>query len=65
MNPMIREILTRLINSLTKSEDYRQDLWVHYLEGNSQFDLKDHLKELKKIDRQRVEAEQTYIHIID
>lgn len=35
-----------LINRLTKDEDTRQDLWVHYLSGNPVDSLSDHLQEI-------------------
>ena len=37
----------REINRLTKDEDLRQELWLHFLEGNSLFSFEDHLKTVK------------------
>lgn len=34
------------INRLTKNEDLRQDLWVHYLSGNTIDSLSSHLKDI-------------------
>lgn len=37
----------REINRLTKDEDLRQELWLHFLEGNSPFLLQEYLNSLK------------------
>jgi len=42
------EQVSQLINCLTKDEDQRQDLWVHYLSGHSPSTLASHLSKLKK-----------------
>ena len=36
-----------LINNLTNNEDYRQELWVHYLSGNSPSSFSSHLENVK------------------
>lgn len=41
------EQVSQLINRLTDNEDYRQDLWVHYLSGNCPATLVLHLKKLQ------------------
>ena len=46
MSPI--EQVSQLINCLTKDEDQRQDLWVHYLSGHSPSTLASHLSKLKK-----------------
>lgn len=35
--------ISNLINCLTNDEDYRQELWLHYLSGNSEDTLSSHL----------------------
>lgn len=40
--------VSQLINCLTKDEDQRQDLWVHYLSGHSSSTLASHLEKLNK-----------------
>jgi len=40
------ETVGLLINSLTKDEDLRQELWVHYLDTNSVDSLSNHLQKL-------------------
>lgn len=41
------ESISKLINSLTKDEDIRQDLWVHYLNGTPIEQLNTHLVKIK------------------
>ena len=41
-----REQVSNLINCLTNNEDKRQELWVHYLEGNSIDTLSSHLRHI-------------------
>lgn len=36
-----------LINSLTNDEDLRQELWIHYLSGNTVTSFSNHLEKLK------------------
>lgn len=43
------EQVSQLINCLTKDEDKRQELWVHYLSGHSPSSFASHLE---KIDRE-------------
>lgn len=43
---MDRESVSQIINLLTKNEDHRQDLWVHYLSGNSIESLSSHLQKI-------------------
>ena len=40
--------VSKLINCLTKDEDLRQDLWVHYLSGHSISTFASHLEKLSK-----------------
>ncbi len=40
--------VSQLINCLTKDEDQRQDLWVHYLSGNSPSTFVSHLDKINK-----------------
>jgi hypothetical protein len=40
--------VSKLINCLTKDEDQRQDLWVHYLSGNSSSTFVAHLDKLSR-----------------
>jgi hypothetical protein len=40
--------VSRLINCLTNDEDSRQDLWVHYLSGNSSESFVVHLEEISQ-----------------
>ena len=40
--------VSQLINCLTKDEDKRQDLWVHYLSGHSPSTFASHLNKLNK-----------------
>lgn len=40
------EMVGLLINNLTKNEDLRQELWVHYLDTNSVDSLSNHLHKL-------------------
>ena len=40
--------MLRMINSLTKDEDERQELWLYILEGNSIFTLIDYYKKIAK-----------------
>jgi hypothetical protein len=39
-----RNPVSDLINCLTEDEDYRQELWVHYLSGNPPSTFADHLQ---------------------
>ena len=39
-----QESVAQIINLLTRNEDYRQDLWVHYLSGHSIESLSSHLQ---------------------
>ena len=41
-------LVSQLINCLTKDEDKRQDLWVHYLSGNPTSTFAAHLDKLNK-----------------
>jgi|GEM_PF-5056844 len=43
---MTQEKVSTLINCLTNNEDLRQELWVHYLSGNSVDTFADHLHRL-------------------
>ena len=40
------KLVGNLINCLTKDEDKRQDLWVHYLSGNPPSSLASHLDKI-------------------
>lgn len=42
-----KETVCSLINCLTDNEDLRQELWVHYLSGNSIDSFSEHLEKLK------------------
>lgn len=42
------ETVGQLINCLTQDEDARQDLWVHYLTGNSTDSFSSHLESISK-----------------
>ena len=42
------EQVSKLINCLTKDEDQRQDLWVHYLSGHCPSTFASHLEKLNK-----------------
>lgn len=44
--PNPQEIML-LINNLTDNKDHRQDLWVHYLSGNSKASLSQYLKTIR------------------
>ena len=54
------ELIFQIINNLTEDEDYRQDLWVYLLEGNSPKLLRKHLKNIKE-QREKYEDMQTKI----
>jgi hypothetical protein len=41
--------VSSLINCLTNNEDERQDLWVHYLSGNSERSFASKLQELQQV----------------
>ena len=55
MRRRILGYIMREINHLTKDEDLRQELWLHFLEGNSPFSLKEHLNKIKS--KQNLEQE--------
>jgi len=40
------ERIGNLINCLTNNEDHRQELWVYYLEGNTEDSIVDHLQKI-------------------
>lgn len=40
------EKVGNLINCLTSDEDFRQELWVHYLNGNAEHTFASHLQKL-------------------
>ena len=42
------EQVSNLINCLTKDEDLRQDLWVHYLSGHSPSSFASYLQKIEK-----------------
>lgn len=41
---MKKQQIHKTIERLTSNEDYRQDLWIHYLEGNSPDTFDKHLQ---------------------
>lgn len=41
-----KQTVGHLINCLTQNEDLRQELWVHYLSGNTVDSFVSHLKEI-------------------
>lgn len=43
-----REQVNNLISCLTHDEDLQQELWIHYLSGNSIDSLSDHLYKVQK-----------------
>lgn len=43
-----RKTVNNLINCLTDDEDFRQELWVHYLDGNTSDSLALHLEKIQK-----------------
>jgi len=47
MKKKIFGYIQREINHLTNDEDLRQELWVHFLEGNPLNSLEHHLKEVQ------------------
>jgi hypothetical protein len=42
-----QNLVNSLINCLTDDEDHRQELWIHYLNGNSLESLSNHLSNIK------------------
>lgn len=40
--------ISRTINSLTKDEDVRQELWLYIIEGNSPYKLQSHYETILK-----------------
>ena len=48
--------IMREINRLTKDEDLRQELWLHFLEGNHPSTFQEHLAKIQSEEYQYTES---------
>lgn len=56
--------VSQLISSLTNNEDHRQELWAHYLEGNSTESLASYLAKMERESSLEEEIQSHLWHIV-
>jgi hypothetical protein len=57
-------LVKQTIDCLTDDEDHRQNLWIHYLNGNNLESLSYHLEKIKKDSAALVELENKLLNIV-